>query len=169
MIEEIKVKKIIAIVVAVLLLAGIALILINHLLYRFIFNSDRITGTIHVTLDGEEYDLKDGDVTGCYESNVIGIEFSKTTDGAKVSTRGGDYGPYELWIHIEGLASPLKAVVFQYNWWNVVEFDLTVSIDSAAEKITIRSKAKVLFNSSEEHTSEFNLSDEYIGHYIVSI
>ena len=64
MIEEVKVKKIIAIVVAVLLLAGIALILINHLLYRFIFNSDRITGTIHVTIDGEEFDLKDDDIPG---------------------------------------------------------------------------------------------------------
>ncbi len=168
-----KTVKIIATVAVVLLLAGISWIVLFPLYCRYLFSSNRITGTIFVTVDGEKYDLKDGDVTGLYENSDIGVELSNMPDGARVSTLGGDYGPYTLSIHIEGMDTPLTVVVYQYNWWNVTEFDLTVSVDTSAGKISIKSKAKVLnetiFIGQEEHSTEFNLSDENITHIIVSI
>ncbi len=167
-----KLKKM-AIMVAVLWLVAISLVLLSPVYFRYLYNSNRIRGTIHVTVDGESYDLKEDDVTGSYENSDVGIEFSKKADDARVSLRGGDYGPYYLSVRIEGVPSLLTFAVYQGNWYNVTNFNVTVDIDSSSDKITIKSHASVLnefiFFGSEEHSAEYDYSDRNIVHSIVSV
>ena len=140
---------------------------IAHRFYPF----DRITGTVRVTVDGEPYDLKAGDVTGSqYGREDVEVELRKTADGTKLSMHGGEYGPYVLVFHINGTDLPLEAVVYQYNWYNVTEFELDISIDTAAETVTFSSIAEVVTDSvTEEHTTTAAFSDDPRWHSIVSV
>ena len=169
-----KVVKVLAIITAaVLLLIGSSYLFYKPLYYRIFYPWNRITGTVRVTIDGETYALKDSDITGSHENADIGIGFSKKDNGARLSVRGGDYGPYNMLIRVDGVDLPLEVVAFQHNWWNVTEFDLDISIDSTAEKITFTSSAKVLNEEGEkipQNTStESSFSSENIIHYIVSL
>ena len=137
--------------------------------YHFLFPFDRITGTIHVTMNEETYNLKTDDVTGqCDFKDDISVKAREGADGLKISIHGGEYGPYSLAIHIDGLNAPIKAVIYQYNWWNVTAFNLDISIDSAAETITFTSTAKVN-NAMENHSTTVAFSDEQYVYNIVSV
>ena len=171
---KIKAVKIIAIIVAVVLLFGVLCYLFfKPMYYRIFYPWSRITGTINISIDGDKYDLKESDVSGMYENSGIGIKFRKNDYGAKVSVRGGDYGQYKLIIDIESVGEPLEVVIFQYNWWNVAEFDLDISIDSASKEITFTSRAQVLDEDgnkiTQDHSTSLKLSDEELIHYIVSL
>lgn len=163
--------KFIALIFAVALLFFVVLFLfckpIAHRFYPF----DRITGTVRVTVDGEKYDLKAGNVTGWHdEREEVEVELRETADGAKLSMHGGEYGPYVLVFHINGTDLPLEAVVYQYNWYNVTEFELDISIDTAAETVTFSSSAEVVTDSvTEEHTTTAAFSDDPRWHSIVSV
>ena len=151
---------------AVLLFAAISYLFFKPLFYRF-YPFDRITGTVCVTTDGEKTDLNEGDVTAFYDYEEIGIGFHNAEDGAKISIHGGEYGSYTLKIKVDGVGSPLEAVIYQSNWWNVSKFNMDISIESAAKKITFTSNAEVLNEEgkwiTEEHTTTAAFSD---GKYI---
>lgn len=169
-----KVVKLIAIIVAaVLLFVGISYLFFKTLYYRLFYPWNRINGTICITIDGKEYKLKESDVTGSHESEEIGIGFRNGTDGTKVSIHGGDYGPYTLMIHVDGISAPLEVVVYQYNWWNVSEFDLDISIDNTKETISFNSTAQVLdedgIKVTEKHSTRAKFSDGYYVHHVVSV
>lgn len=170
-----KATKIIAVILAViLLLAGISYLFLKPLYYRFFYFGDRITGTISVTIDGEKYDLKGSDLFATHDNEKdIKIGFRNQEDAAAISIHGGEYGPYRLMIQIDGIDSPLEAVIYQYNWYNVSKFDLDISIDRAAETITFSSTAQV-FNetgelSKENRTTTAVFSDGRYTHYIVTV
>ena len=169
-----KAIKITAIIIsAVLLFVLICFLFFKPLYYRIFYPWNRITGTIGITIDGEKYDLKDGDVSGSHENADVGIGFKKSGSGAKVSIRGGDYGPYTLMTNVEGLDKPLEVVIFQYNWWNVAEFDLSVAIDRAADNITFTSSAQVLNEDgkkvTEDNSASLKKKKKKIVYYIVSV
>ena len=168
-----KAVKITAIIVAaILLFALVSFFFFKPLYYRIFYPWNRITGTIRVIIDGEKYDLKDNDVTGTHGDKEIGIGYRKSDDGTKVSIRGGDYGQYKLMINTDGTDRPLQVVIFQYNWWNVADFNLDISIDSAAKEITVKSSAQVLNEDgkkiTEDRSTSLKFSDEELIHYIVS-
>ena len=59
---------IIAVILAVAVLAsGILYFFFKPVFYHFLYPFDRITGIIHVTMDGEKYKLISDDVTGQYD------------------------------------------------------------------------------------------------------
>ena len=168
-----KAAKIMAVLLAaVLLLAGTVFLFFRPLYYR-IYPFDRITGTVRIAIDGENYDLKAGDVTGMLDSSEIKVGFRNGADGAELSVRGGEYGPYRLMIHVDGMSSPLEAVVYQTNRWNVSKFELEISIDRAAETITFTSSAKVVNAGSgwipENHTTTEDFSNGKYVFFIVSV
>lgn len=162
--------KFIALVLAVaLLFVAVVLLLCKPIAHRF-YPFDRITGTVSVTVDGEPCALKAGDVTGWRGREEVEVGFRETADGAKLSIRGGDYGPYVLVFHINGTDIPLEAVVYQYNWYNVTEFDLNISIDTAAETVTFSSTAEVVTDSNtEKRTTTAAFSDSPRWHLMVSV
>lgn len=161
---------IIAVILAVAVLtSGILYFFFKPVFYHFLYPFDRITGIIHVTMDGEKYNLISDDVTEQYEfKDEISVKAHKDSDGLKTSIHGGEYGPYSLAIHIDGLNEPIKAVIYQYNWWNVTEFNLDISIDSAAETITLTSIAEVN-GITENHSTTVAFSDKQYEYYIVSV
>lgn len=170
-----KATKIIAVILAViLLLAGISYLFLKPLYYRFFYFGDRITGTISVTIDGEKYDLKGSDLFATHDNEKdIKIGFRNQEDAAAISIHGGEYGPYRLMIQIDGIDSPLEAVIYQYNWYNVSKFDLDVSIDHETETITFSSTAQVLSENgeldTENRSTTVGFSDGKCIHYIVTV
>ena len=98
-----KATKIIAVVLAVILLfAGISYLFLKPLYYRFFYFGDRISGTVHITIDGEEYDLQRSDVTGQQDfMNEVEVGVRNGTDEARISIHGGEYGPYSLMINVD--------------------------------------------------------------------
>ena len=169
-----KAIKIISIIVfAIILLVLISFFFFKPLFYRVFYPWNRINGTIHLRIDGEKYDLNGNDLTVMHENATIEFECRKSEDGTKVSIHGGDYGPYRLIINSEGTNFPLEVVIFQYNWWNIVDFDLDISLDSASNKITFTSNAQVLNENGKEvmekHSTSFELTVKDFIYYIVSL
>ena len=166
-----KATKIIAVTLAViLLLAGISYLFLKPLYYRFFYFGDRISGTVHITIDGEEYDLQRSDVTGQQDfMNEVEVGVRNGTDGARISIHGGEYGPYSLMINVDGLNAPLEAVIYQYNWWNISKFTLDISIDHAAETVTFTSTAQVNDTPAESRMTTVAFSDGKFKHYIVTV
>ena len=120
-------------------------------------------------MNGEKYNLKSDDVTGQYESNdEINVKARKEADGLNISVHGGEYGPYSLVIHIDGLNEPIQARIYQYNWWNVTSFNLDITIDRAEESIKFTSSANVN-GSTENNSTTVAFSDDPFVYYIVSI
>ena len=169
-----KTIKIIAIILALILLfIAISYFFIKPLYYRLFYFSDRIRGTVSVEIDGEKYDLKGSEVKGTFQNQTIRTGFKDVDEGANISIRAGEYGPYRLLITIDKLNITLECIVYQYNWWNVCDFDLDISIDSTTGKVKLSSSATVLNEKAEktEHknSSENDFFDEKITYYITSI
>jgi hypothetical protein len=170
-----KATKIITVILAVILLfAGISYLFLKPLYYRFFYFGDRITGTISVTTDGEKYDLKASDLSATHDNEKdIKIGFRNEADAAAIAIHGGEYGPYTLMIHIDGIDFPLEAVIYQYNWYNISKFDLDVSIDHETETITFSSTAQVLSENgeldTENRSTTVGFSDGKCIHYIVTV
>lgn len=170
-----KATKITAVILAViLLLAGISYLFLKPLYYRLFYFGDRITGTVSVMIDGEKYELKAIDLSAAHDNEKdMKIEFQNGADAAAISVHGGEYGPYTLTFHIDGVEFPLEAVIYQYNWYNVSKFDLDVSIDHEAGTITMSSTAQVLSEngewSQEKRATTVDFSDGRCIHYVVTV
>ncbi len=166
-------KKPIIIIAVILAFAvfvsGILYLFFKPFYYHFFYPFDRITGTIHVTMNGETYNLKSDDVSGQYDfEDEINVRVRKDADGLRTAVHGGEYGPYSLIIHIDGLNAPLQAVIYQYDRWNVTKFNLDISIDSEEESITFTSVAKVN-GTMVNNSSAFTFSEEQYVYYVVSV
>ena len=161
---------IIAVIFAVAVLASVILyFFFKPVFYHFLYPFDRITGIVHVTMDGEKYNLISDDVIGQYEfKDEINVKVSNDADGLRTSIHGGEYGPYSLTIYIDGYNDPIEVGIYQYNWWNVTKFDLDISIDSEAATITFTSVAEVN-GTKENHSTTVAISDEQYVFYIVSV
>ena len=150
---------------SVLLFVGVLFLFFKPLLYR-LYPFDRITGTVCVSIDGEKNELKRSDVAVRYDNSEIDVGFREDFDGARISVQGGEYGPYTLIINIDGLNSPIEAVIYQYNWWNVSKFNLDISIDNANESITLTSSSNSLNENGksvrENHSSKSAFSEKHI-------
>lgn len=98
--------------------------LCKPLYYRLYFG-DRIKGNIRVIADGNNIFLDKSSFTGC--DNV-----REGTDSTYVSRKAGEYGGYNIGFEISAGENiyPVTLSFYQYNWWNVTEFDLTAEIDT---------------------------------------
>lgn len=163
------IKTTAAILAVAVLASGILYLFSTPLFYHFLYPFDRIAGTVHVTMNGEEYKLKSSDVTGQFDfTEEIAVRVREDADGASLSVHGGKYGPYSLIIRADGLNAPLEMVIYQYNWWNVTKFNMDISIDNAAETITFTSTAKVN-GVTESRSTTASFSDGTYKHFIVSV
>ena len=132
-------KTPIIITVIVLLLAA-GYFLIPEVRYR-LYPFNRIKGNITVISDGNICHLdednfrfpKKGDRSfyGFKGRGKVRIK----NDTAKISFRGGKYGGYA--VDIVGITDdkPITVCFYQYNWWNVQRFDMTVTVDTASGEV----------------------------------
>lgn len=119
-------------------------------LYYRIYPFSRITGTVTVTVDGKPYSLHSDSISSVEDSYRNTPHASVNADGsARVRIRGGDKDGYSFLLHIDGVEQPIRIGTFHFNWWDVTQFDLAVSVDTSADTVTFRCAAKVIGNDGE--------------------
>ena len=144
-------KKIIITVVVSILVVAAALIATSK---AFLFNDklgqvnywtvraytgDRITLNMHVKVDGKPAEVTNKKLDFCLSNH----------DGCTVlKDRANMYDTFEYPILIKngGKDIPLNITVNHWNWWEIVESDLYIDIDSKAEEYTV--------NEEYEYTAE---------------
>ena len=140
-------------------------------LYYRVYLGDRIQGTVTVSLDGEFYPLKTGSIIP-YDPYVETPRVTYRSDGsARVRIHSGAYGMYGFCLTIDGVAQPIHITAYQFNWWNVTSFDLSVSIDTEANTVTFSTVTEQLHNNGTAYTyvrtQTFPLSESEIVFSIV--
>ena len=92
------------------------------------YQGDRITVNLHVTIDGEPATVKE---------NGIGFNLNNNDDGFQTLTdRANDYNTYKYSLTIvneNGELIPLSITVNHWNWWEIVESDLYIDIDTKTQ------------------------------------
>ncbi len=174
-------KKVLIILLSVLagvalltgLLIGLCKTFLPHIYYRC-YLGDRITGTVTVTVDGEPYSLKTGSITP-YDDSAIWKKprVNYLRDGsARVRIHAGRYGMYGFYLTIDDVVQPICITAYQFNWWNVTNFDLSVSMDTAANTVTLHTDTVKMDEIGSPYiyhrTETFQLSDPEIGFSIVN-
>ena len=173
-VKSAKIAKTTGLILAVILLLGVCVFLfLKPVYYRILYPWDRITGTIHLTADGESREIGKSDITCLYDAKDTAVSARPGQNGTKISIHAGEYGPYSILLHVEGIEKPVEIVVYQYNWWNVCSFDLEITVDSEANTISLCSTATVLDEHGKKipvtESATLNCGDEELKFYIVSI
>ena len=92
------------------------------------YQGNRITINMHVTIDGKEANISSDS------------HFLKHRDGYTVlKDRANSYDTYKYPLIIEGENTriPLNITVNHWNWWEIVESDLYIDIDTKSNTYTI--------------------------------
>lgn len=158
---------VLCVVVGIILLIGALFALLRAAfptLYYRVYPFDRITGTVTVTVDGKPYPLHSDSFSTDKTVYRNTPHASINADGsARVRIRGGEKTSYGFLLHIDGVDQPIRIGTFHFNWWDVTQFDLTVSVDASADTVTFRCTAKVIGNDGEwipvEDSDTLSLSD----------
>lgn len=90
------------------------------------YQGDRITINLHITVDGEPAKLK---------KKGTGFHLKSNNGFHTLTDRANDYGNYEYPFIIkcnDGKSIPLNIVVNHWDWWQIVESDLYIDIDTKA-------------------------------------
>ena len=169
-----KVLKRIGLVVLGLFLAAVVLFFISKpWYYRLFYPWDRITGSISLEIDGKPCSISKESVTAFDGSDREKIRVTAKGESTTISIHAGDYGEYSFMMAVEGVSQPLEIVCYQYNWWNVCDFNLEISVDHKSNSISFHSVSSVLNeegqNVPEVHSLTLNLSDEVLRFAVVSV
>ena len=144
---------VLCVVVGIILLIGALFALLRAAfptLYYRVYPFDRITGTVTVTADGKLYSLHSDSFSADKDTYRKMPKVSIRADGsARVRIRGGDKAAYGFLLRIDGVEQPIRIGTFHFNWWDVTQFDLAVSVDTSADTVTFRCAAKVIGNDGE--------------------
>ena len=88
------------------------------------YQGDRVTVNLHITVDGEPAKVT---------KNGFGFNLKKNEDFQTLTDRANEYNDYEYAMLIEnynGNSIPLKVTVRHWDWWQIVESDLYIDIDT---------------------------------------
>jgi len=123
-----------AVTVLIFLVIGMAVIYFCKPVYYRLYPWDRISGTVHVTIDGRAYELKPESFGGyIYGGDDVPkpMNINISNDGsAEIGIKGGGYGDYSTELRTASPEIMIGMGTFQFNWWNVERFDLYVDIDT---------------------------------------
>ena len=133
----------------------------------------RITGTVTVTVDGKPYSLHPHSISALEDSHRDTPHSSIKPDGsARVRIHAGRYGMYGFCLTIDDVAQPIRITAYQFDWWNVTRFDLTVSVDTVSNSVTFYTETQEIDDDGApciyERTDTVPLSDPDIGFSIVN-
>ena len=141
-------------------------------LYYRLYLGDRITGTVTVTVDGEPYPLEYDAITPTDSDLIKQARVTYRSGGsARVRIHGGDKTLYGFYLTIDGVEQPLRIAAFHFNWWEVTDFALSVSFDTAANTVTFSTVTEQLHNNGTAYTyvrtETFPLSESEIVFSVV--
>lgn len=147
-------------IVIITIIAIVVLFVPARLIYFRLYTGDRVNGALTLTIDSEEYSLDEKNIS--VEHNGQSYEFS--LDDGEISLKGDDYGSYD--IVISGLSDipPITVGVFQANWWNTEDFELTIAADTKQRSVTYSGKHTFIteygFIQSESISQKQGLSEK---------
>ncbi len=130
--------------------------------YRFFYPWDRIQGTIQIEVDGVSYRIKPSDLKvrlnpGPFESSRIPkLRFRNGSN--KLSFNATGYGPYRVDFQIDGITQRFQLGFYQFNWWNVTDFDCNIQIDTKTGDISVDYTATELEEDGSKYTSTNSLT-----------
>lgn len=111
---------------------GAAAFFPGRLVYYRLYTGNRITGTVHVEVDDIAYRLDEKDISLSDTGDV-----TINDDGsADISIHAGEYGKYRFEISDTPAGNVISVNCFQFNWWNVQTYDLTIAIDTSSGTVT---------------------------------
>ncbi len=128
-----------AIVLTILLLLMMALRFLTPWLYYRLYFGDRIKGEVTVTIDGEPAAILEDTAVASFQTSENAAKFRAVDNELHVSARANAYGNYQFTFYVEELPEiPLCFNSYQFNWWNVTEFELHYNVDTQAQIVEYR-------------------------------
>ncbi len=147
------------------------------LYYHRLYWGDRIKGNVTVTVDGQPAKIEKDNTFcsfGIGEEDCATTDFRITDDGMFVATKANEYGAYDYTFSVEELSdTEFRFLSYQFNWWNVTEFELHYHIDTEANLVTYEAECVYLLESGkksepENHTGSYALNGEPEKVYVCS-
>ncbi len=130
---ENKKKKLFPLIIAVIVIALMAFCFFCKPIYYRIYPFDRIKGDIHISINGQP--LSPESISFYNKSRCDDISVKTKDNKSYVSIRGGKYGGYSFAIDIPEMNKPIEVGIFQPNWWNAIDFFLSIDIDTVNNEI----------------------------------
>ena len=153
-------KKKIILTICIIMAVCFSLCILYKPIYYRLYLGDRIKGNIEIKIDDRTYFLEENNFHSSGKSKM----FDDGTAG--ISIRAGEYGIYSLEILGTPIEKPISIRCYQYNWWNVMDFELDIKIDTAQNEViyngnymTIADNGKKIYNPINYSQS---LTDEHI-------
>ena len=84
-----------------------------------------------VTIDGEPAAIVEDTLCSSYNKLENKTEFRVEGNALQVSTRANKYGGYDFAFDVEELPDmKFNFYAFQFNWWNVTDFELVYNVNT---------------------------------------
>lgn len=93
-----------------------------------LYQGDRIQCHLYVEVDGESAQI--------VKNDNIKYDFKETKKGFVISHRANDYDSYEYNLLVND-SIPLSITANHFNWWEITNSDVYLSIDTNEKKYTI--------------------------------
>ena len=145
-------------VVAVVMIAILLLFIFKPYLYTWIYPGDRIT--LNITYENEGYPItfNNHDIIVKSHSNLNQYNLDVDGDTTVISIEADEYGRYNVFINAYSLPLPAVCITIDhFNWWEIYNCDLDISIDSDTELLTYTYTAsKTLENGTVDIETDQN-------------
>lgn len=153
--QKAKSKLIKPLIVILVLLLCFIIFFGKPIFYR-LYLGYRIKGDITVTVDNGDYAIK--------ETQISGTDKIKIKDNeAKVAVKAGEYGEYCIYLDLSDIysdAKPIEISCFQSNWWNVIEFELNIDVDTQSKNMNFNGEYDSLDSNGTQQIRTIDNSDE---------
>ena len=147
-------KKKLLVIGSLVLLAAVFCIICKPIFYRF-YPFDRIKGTVSLNVDGEKIVLTQDDIV-LYDKKYDKYEDGSAKDisdgRVKIYMDGTGYGGHCFQIDTDKLEEPIKVCCYQHNWWNVMDFDIDISVNGGY--LSCSGKYSFIVDNGSKHYDE---------------
>lgn len=124
-------KFLIILFIVISVLAVVLCFLCKPIYYR-LYLGNRIMGNVQVTIDNKPITLD----KNCFITVEDKHSVQQNGDALDIALRGGDYGNYGFEIEIPNFSEKIRVTIMQFNWWNVINFDIDITVDTKSQNVT---------------------------------
>lgn len=143
-------------VILVLLICYLLLFLFCKPIFYRLYLGHRIKGDISVTVNNGNYTLKETQFSGTDKIKIKDHE-------AKVSVKAGKYGEYNIYLDLSDIyaeAKPINISCFQSNWWNKLDFELDIEVDTKNKTMKFNGECISVDNTGTQQIQPVENPDE---------
>ena len=125
-------RKFLIIFFTVMAVFAVVLCFLCKPIYYRLYLGNRITGSVQLSVDGKLITLDEN----CFITVKDKHSVKQNGDALDIAFRGGDYGSYGFEVEVPNFSEKIRVTIMQFNWWNVVDFDIDIAVDTANESVT---------------------------------